>query len=620
MIDFESSQAREEKVIETPGIRPVKIVRRDYILGLLLVAVTGLILGRGWQLQIIQGEKYQVRAEGNRVSFLPLPAARGLIFDSDGRQLVDNIASTDLVIDPGALPTEENETPLVEKLPALLEVEPGVVVEALRRARSEQKIIPVAKALPHEQVIVIEGELNNLPGVRLISSSVRKYEYAPAMSPVLGYTSPVTAEEIEARNDLGLTDITGKSGIEYQQDQLLRGVRGARLVEVNAAGQAQKEVGEEAAKKGADIYLTVDAELQQYIYDRLADRSIKIEEEGGERQAGAVVAIDPRSGAVRALVSYPAYDPNVFSQPFLKNEAGRYFRDDLRPLFNRAISGVYPPGSIIKPMLAAGGLQEGTISSSSTIESTGGINIGPWSFPDWKAGGHGTTNVTKAIAESVNTFFYLLVGGNETKAGMGVYKANEYLEQFGWGDKTGIDLPGEVKGLLPTPEWRQEVKGEKWYVGDTYHFSIGQGDVLATPLQVATATAGVANRGTIYRPYLMKAYQRPDQEKTAEPDDSRSVAIKQAYLDVVASGMRQAVTGGSARFLSQMSIDLAGKTGTAQIGGEDDLTHAWFTSFGPIEEPELVITVMLEKGGKGDVDAVPVAGDIWQWWVDHEED
>jgi penicillin-binding protein 2 len=307
-------------------------------------------------------------------------------------------------------------------------------------------------------------------------------------------------------------------------------------------------------------------------------------------------------------VSYPSFDPNVFSQPALRSQASDLFTDTAKPMFNRATDGTYASGSIIKPFEAAGGLQEGIITDQSTVLSTGGIHIGPYHFFDWKAGGHGVTDVKKAIAESVNTFFYLLAGGDATHVGLGPDKIAYYLGLFGWAKPTGIDLPHEATGFVPTPAWKEATYHDRWYIGDTYHLGIGQGSVLVTPIQIATATSVLANGKYLYRPYLLQS----------DHIQKQAIAIDAQNIQIVREGMRQAVTDGSARPLNTLSIPIAGKTGTAQIGGTD-YTQAWFTSFGPFDKPHLTVTVLLEKGGAGDADAEPIAKDIWQWWITNQQ-
>ncbi len=600
---------RQVTIVER-GYQPAQpqTSRRYTFLVLGLVAVIGLIVARSFYLQIVRGSQFRVQAEGNRVAIVPIPAPRGILFDRDGIPLVENIASTDVVLDPTLLPPREEEKLLLDNLPRLTSISPVSVQQALETTRTRGRITILARAIRHDDVVAIEEALDNLPGVRLISSSVRQYRFGHAASHVLGYTGPVSAEEIASDTGLLLTDTVGKAGIEKIYDQRLRGRHGATLQEVDATGHSRRAVGQQLPVPGDDLVLTLDSRLQEFVFSVLAEHDFKAQQDSLSTATGsAVVILDPRSGAVRALVSYPGFDPNTFSQPAQQQHAASYLQQERNPLFNRATHGAYPPGSTIKPFLAAGALEEGIITPETTVLSIGGIQVGPWFFPDWKAGGHGVTNLNKAIAESVNTFFYIITGGNETRQGLGIKKATAYLARFGLGSPTEIDLPSEAEGFLPSPEWKKKIKGESWYIGDTYHLGIGQGDLLVTPLQVARATAALANGGALPMPYLAAEHS---------PRRGRTLPIAAAHLKAVRDGMRAAVMGGSARRLSNLPIAVAGKTGTAQIGESDD-THAWFTSFGPYEAPELVITVLLERGGAGERDAVPIAQEIWNWWIEN---
>lgn len=586
-----------------PLISPL---RRYWAVYVPLCFLLFVLLGRGFYLQIMHGGLYRTQADENRVTLQTIPAPRGIFYDANNKQLVENISSTDLVLDPLNLPQIEDESYLLENLPSIVPgLTPEDIKDALSKVRSSKRPVLLAKALDHDIVLNIEQAGGSIRGVMLVSSLVRKYLLSENLAHVLGYTSPVTAEELAKHDELLPTDTTGKLGLEQMYDERLRGEHGTAYVEVNASGKPQVNLGKQDPVAGSDLHLTIDADLQEYIYQLFYDLNEKDKE---HKTAGAAVVIDPQSGAIKALVSYPSFDPNVFSQPALRKQATQLFSDPLKPLFNRTVDGTYPSGSIIKPFLAAGGLQDGIITANSTVLSTGGITIGPWHFYDWQAGGHGTTDVKKAIAESVNTFFYLLAGGDETHTGLGPEKINHYLREFGWANPTGIDLPTEASGFLPTPAWKEATFHERWYIGDTYHLGIGQGNVLVTPIQVASATAALANGTYWYTPHLL---QTDDIQK-------KTLSVSQKNIQTVREGMREAVTDGSARSLSALSIPLAGKTGTAQIGGSED-THAWFTSFGPYDKPELVVTVLLEKGGAGDVDAVPLAHDIWQWHIDHPE-
>ncbi len=606
------------ELIELPTLRREASRPYRYMVVYLLVAGVIMLLGaRSFYLQILQGMSFRSAADGNRVASRLLPAPRGIIFDSRGEQLVENVASTDVVLDPARLPRLEEESALIEKLPPLLpDVSGDDIRTALQRVRQSGRPVRIATALDHETVLVIERRQSELPGVALVSSLVRRYHDGRVTAPFLGYTGYVTAEDLEERPYLASIDIIGKAGVERMYDEQLHGKHGVALEEINAAGTTQKEVREEAPVPGTDLYLNIDRQLQQFATELLERVDTERAGQGKPPLSGAVVALDPRTGGIRALVSYPSYDANVFSQPRLADQTKNIIADPRQLLFNRAISGTYPPGSTIKPFIAAAALAEDIISPETTFLSTGGLHVGPWNFPDWKAGGHGVTDVKKALAESVNTFFYLITGGDQDNVGLGLERTNEYLDNFGLGKLTHIDAPQEASGFLPTASWKMREKGEPWYIGDTYHLAIGQGDVLVTPLQIAVSTAAIANGGLIHEPRLVHGLAVGDEEPEPQKQMSKNLNISAPDLAVVREGMRETVLAGSGRRLSTLPIALAGKTGTAQVGGGDD-THAWFTSWGPYESPDLVITILLERGGAGDTDAVPLAEELWRWWAAH---
>lgn len=572
----------------------------------LLVGIAVLLLGRSFYLQIVKGSDFRQQAEHNRVDIALIPAPRGIIRDQAEVPLVENISSTDLVFDPVLLPPPEDEAYLLENIPRLVpDITAPQVRAALTKARATQQPVLLAKALDHDVVLSLQEAGDTITGAKLVSSLVRHYLVSQPTAHIVGYTNAVTSEELAADTALYPTDTTGKTGIEKIRDKELRGTHGAVYTEVNATGRPQTALGQTEAVAGSDLQLTIDIGLQEFIHRLFVERDEQRQEAHEDSLAGAVVVLDSQMGEVHALVSYPSFDPNTFSQPALSRQNKAYFEDAAQPLFNRAVDGTYASGSIIKPFLAAAALQEGIITANTTVLSTGGLSVGPWHFPDWKAGGHGITDVQKAIAESVNTFFYSITGGYESQPGLGIERSKKYMEMFGWAKPTGIDLPSENTGFLPSPQWKKDVKKESWYIGDTYHLAIGQGDVLVTPLQVAVGTAALAT-GYVHQPHLVS----DNSAKTRLP-------ISPGHLATVREGMRQAVTEGSARTLFDLPIPLAGKTGTAQIGGTDK-THAWFTSFGPYDHPEFVVTVLLERGGEGDKDAVPFAKGIWQYLVDHQ--
>lgn len=592
---------------------PRLIIRRRWRLLYTFFSLICLIfISRSFYLQVWSGLHFRSQAENNRVAILPMMAPRGLIFDHQHKQLVENIASTDLVTDPATL-NDQPQAAMIAHLAQLLSLPVEQIETTLEQTRLQQKSLPLAQALPHETTVAMQELGVSKQGLQLVSSFVRKYSNAYAAAHVLGYTSAVTVEELQNSESTLLTENTGKIGLEKKYDTLLRGLHGRLLTEVDAAGTVKRQVDQQTPLPGTDLSLALDIDFQQFAYGLLAERASKTETRGA-----AVVALEPATGAVRALLSYPSFDPNVFSQPALRDGIGPMIKAPDQPLFNRVTDGLYPPGSTIKPFLAVGALQEKIINPNTIVQSTGGIHIGPWFFPDWKTGGHGPTTIFTALAESVNTFFYMAVGGDETHNGLGVTRAIDYLRRFGWGQVTGIDLASEATGFLPSPEWKRQNKNEPWYIGDTYHLAIGQGDVLITPLQLATATAAIANGGYLVQPYMVEAYQPPDRAMYHTVPHKKKVSVESSHIETVREGMRQAVMYGSARSLADITVPIAGKTGTAQTGA-GETTHAWFTSFGPYDTPELVITVLIEKGGAGDREAVPLAKQLWQWWIEHRQ-
>jgi penicillin-binding protein 2 len=595
------------EVIDHTGKRGVSVAHRRFgLLSAALFVVMAVIISRGAYLQIVLGNEFRTKAENNRIDNVVLPAPRGVIYDTNHVQLTENVSSTDVVFNPRTLPSRENESNVIDKLSELLpDIPPSAMQENIDRARRTGQEVLVAKAIDHETVLKIEQASADIPGVTLASSLVRKYPFREALAHVLGYTSSVTAEEIEKDQSLIAIDTTGKQGIERQYDTALRGQHGVTYTEVTASGKEQTDLGKKLATAGQDITLTIDIELQEFIYGLFSERDAEMRTKSAPPVQGSAIVLNPKTGAIRAMISYPSFDPNTFSQPSMRSHAKQVFDNPLNPLFNRATDGMYASGSTIKPFLAAGALQEGVITERTTVLSTGAVNIGPWRFADWKTGGHGITDVKKALAESVNTFFYMVAGGLDANKGLGIERSTKYLREFGWDEKTGIDLPSEAEGFLPTPDWKLRTTGQSWYIGDTYHMGIGQGDVLATPLQIAVGTSAVADGTSWVEPHLVEG-----------PAKRHTLSISKNNIRIVQEGMRQAVTEGSARSLNTLPFPIAGKTGTAQIGGSDT-THAWFTSFGPYETPDTVVTVLLERGGAGDVDAVPFAREIWQWISEH---
>lgn len=379
---------------------------------------------------------------------------------------------------------------------------------------------------------------------------------------------------------------------------------------MDASGKEQSVLAEQAPTPGFHLKLALDIEMQSKLTE-IINKSLKI----NKKSRAAGIAMNPRTGEVLALVSLPGFDNNDFSGGISPEKYSAYLENEDKPLFNRALGGTYPSGSTIKPAIAAAALQEGIINARSNFLSAGGLQVSSWFFPDWQAGGHGLTNVRKSLAWSVNTFYYYIGGGYKNFAGLGVEKITEYLKKFGLAEKLDIDLPGEQPGFLPSKEWKKEVKGERWYVGDTYNLSIGQGDILVTPLQIASLTSVIANNGTLYKPRVVKSVIDPvtEEEQIVEPEIINSDFINPVHLRTVRLGMKDCVDYGSCRRLSLLPFPAAGKTGTAQWSNTKE-NHAWFTSFAPFDNPEIVVTILVEEGGGGAKIALPIAYEFLSWW------
>ncbi|MBM3205205.1 hypothetical protein FJZ48_04510, partial [Candidatus Uhrbacteria bacterium] len=400
------------------------------------------------------------------------------------------------------------------------------------------------------------------------------------------------------------TSEIGKTGIERSYETLLRGTPGERVSEIDAHGSITSMVGDRPAIDGQDIRLTIDVELQ-----RASEILLREQMQIAKTGRGSVIVMDPQDGSILSLVSLPAFDNNIFSGGASSTLYQALLENRDQPLFPRAWAGTYPSGSTIKIVISAAALAEKLINAHTSFVSVGGIRVGSSFFPDWKEEGHGVTDVRHAIAWSVNTFFYTVGGGYESFVGLGVDRLQDWMRRFGLGSKTGIDVPGEGPGFVPSKQWKQEAKQERWFVGDTYNLSIGQGDLLVTPIQVAGYTATIANGGTKVTPHFVG---KLGTDKPTFPVTSIS-DLNSNSVHTVRLGMRDCVQFGSCRGLS-VPFTAGGKTGTAQWNA-NKRTHAWFTSFAPWDKPEVVVTVLVEEGGEGSAVAVPVARQVLQkWW------
>ncbi len=602
----------EDRKIEVP-IKP-KTFR---LFGILILAGFLILAGQTAYLQIVRGSTYRELAENNRTRSFPLFASRGIIYDRFQKPLVSNIPSFNLVATPQDLPNDmAQRTAVIEKVVDILGRSKEEITEQLKNFDFKiRQSFSVADNLEHEKILAIETQLTNLPGFRIEENAVRQYAFASYFSHILGYLGEQEAQEIKDNPDYFITEKIGKDGLEQAYEKILRGQPGEKLIEVDAQGRQKSLLSESEPKDGRGLVLTIDNELQKQLYEKLKETLGRL----GLKKAAAV-AIDPRSGGVLALVSLPSFDNNIFAQGLPAEKYLDLISDVDQPFFNRAIAGQYAPGSTIKPIIGAAALEEKVVSKSTTIFDSGEITLvnqyNPeivYHFLDWKA--HGAVNIYSAIAQSCDVFFYTVGGGYGNIEGLGIERLEKYFKLFGFGAELGIDLPGESSGLVPSAVWKEETKNEQWYTGDTYHISIGQGDLLVTPLQLAAATAVIANGGKLLAPHLVDKIVDSDKNiiKATEPKIIRENFISSENLDVIRKAMRQTVTAGSALLFNELRVPVAAKTGTAQVAGQKK-PNAWVRVFAPYTNPEIVLVVLLEEAGEGSQVAVPIAKDVLNWY------
>lgn len=592
-------------------------IKKSWLLKFFILLFFFIITGRLFYLQIVKGEYYFQLAEGNREKKIPIVAERGQIFDRNNKQLTQNVPNFSLAIMPHQLPRKKEDLEIIINRLAEITNKPKEEIAKIIAdfASYSYESIVISENLDYETALSIQIIAADLPGIHIQRGYKRLYvldEKKLSPSHILGYESKLNREELDRLYSQGYlpSDYIGKTGIEKSYENILRGTYGTTRLEVNAFGKEQSVLSEIPPIPGKHIRLTVDIDMQNKL-EEILNKTLKV---SGKKRASGIV-MNPKNGEILALVSLPAFNNNDFSGGINTEKYKAYLENPDKPLFNRSISGTYPSGSTIKPAIAAAALQEGIITPKTHFLSNGGIKVESWFFPDWLAGGHGVTDVRKSLAWSVNTFYYYIGGGYKNFTGMGVDKIMTYLKLFGLGNKLGIDLPNENDGFLPSKQWKEETKKEKWYIGDTYNISIGQGDVLVTPLQVAELTAIVANRGTLYKPHVVKTIvdALTQREKEIKPEIIRENVVDKENLDTVALGMKDCVEYGACRRLLSLPMETAGKTGTAQWNSNKD-PHAWFTSFAPFNKPQIVLTILIEEGESGSSAVIPVAEEFLNWW------
>ncbi|MDO8471925.1 MAG: penicillin-binding protein 2 [bacterium] len=584
-------------------------------LTLCLCLILLLIGGRLLQLQVTSGSQWRNLSAGNSVRLLLQPADRGLIFDSNGRVLAHNTKRATLGLRLTDLPRDYQ---LRERLYDQINIFTPITADQKKEMEQLRTKVTgvylINTNLTKEQYLLGKEFSSTHPPVVVGEQSIRGYEQLPGLAHLLGYVGQVGETEIS--QGYGSIELVGKTGLEKTYESNLRGQPGIQHFEVDSKGVVAHQIASDQnrnATEGAGLKLALDAGLQQKVGDLLKEAIATRNKDFGNTPelGGTVIVLDPTNGQIKALVSLPDYDNNVFAQGITKDELQKLYGDPAKPLFNRATSGKYPPGSTIKPLIATGALYFNIVSPNYTIDTPPEITVGNFTFPDWKD--HGVTNIRTAIAESNNIFFYMLGGGYQGVRGLGLSRIQETLKWFGLDKSTGIDLDQEGKGFILSEEWKRQTSNQPIYLGDVYHIAIGQGDVLATPLEMAVATAAIANGGKMFEPRLVAGLTDGKGEvfRTIEPTVKSTLPVDNGKLQIVREGMRQAVVSGSSRPLNTLKEPLAGKTGTAQFGNQDR-THAWFTGFGPFDDPKVVVSVLIEGGGGSFEAAIPLAEDVFR--------
>lgn len=609
-----------------------KINQRANITSLVIAALVLILILQSFKLQIVEGDKFAALAESNRVKEMIINADRGVIYDRNGIVLVKNKPIFDLTAIPSDLPKDPDKfEELIKTLSSITGKDAlGLkeIIEKFNRSSSRAEL--VLENIDAPVAISVDAGKDKLPGIEAKTSAIRDYQNAEYFSHIIGYTGRVDRGDMKNDDYNEPTDFTGKDGLEVFYEKTLRGKRGYEKTEVDSRGKIVSILNKTEAESGQSLVLSVDANLQKKIQDALNEELKKLYGSNSGKKAAAAVALDPRNGKVLALVSLPSYDNNQFVDPAGRSKRESILNDASYPLLNRAISGRYPPGSTIKPVMAIAALSEGIADKNTIIEDRGAISIpnrfhpeNPSIYRGWNPAGLGPVNIISAIARSSDIFFYTVGGGFGKIIGLGVDKITQYFKKFNLGKKLGIDLPGENDGFVPSSEWKLAKYGEEWNLGNTYHISIGQGYLLVTPLQVASWTSVFANNGTIYAPQLVDKIISGYDNKLVYEFSPRIISDNLAdikYLETVKGGMRQAVLTGTAQQLKDLSVEVAGKTGTAEfVSNGVNQTHSWFTSFAPYGNPEIVLTVLIEGGGEGAETAVPVAKEVLKWYFENEQ-
>ncbi|PYV17319.1 MAG: penicillin-binding protein 2 [Acidobacteria bacterium] len=570
------------------------------------VAVIFLVLAaRLWQLQILEGAKYATLAERNRVRTIPLVAPRGTILDCNNVPLVENRSAFNVLLYRESMKDQQATERFVAER---LGVRPEELAARLRRSRGTGHYRPVVikEDVAIEDISVVEAFKAQHPEIQLGPEPRRRYRFGKLAAHVLGYVGEVSEDELarEAFSGAKPGDLVGKSGVERVYNRYLLGSDGRRQVLVDSVGRELGVLDETGSIVGADLQLTLDFELQNVAETMLADK------------VGTIIAMDPRDGSVLAMASAPSFDPNSFSTRISEADWNQIVNDPNRPLQNRAIQNSYPPGSTFKLIMAMAGLEEGLVDDDTHVFCAGSAVFYNRAFHCHEKKGHGAVDLERAIIKSCNIFFY------ELGRRLGIERISEHAHELGLGERTGVDLPGERTGVMPSPEWKEAARGGKWFAGETISVSIGQGAISVTPIQMLRAVSAIASGGRVTTPHLLLRSERRE-PGPAPRWEARQLTIDTAASGRVRQGMRGSVLGGTSHNAGLAGLDICGKTGTVQVIGNErrkelkgDLSdlkdHSWFVGFGERDDPRIAVVVFLEHGGMGGLAAAPLAREIFR--------
>jgi penicillin-binding protein 2 len=604
-----------------PEREVLRFQRRLAVAGAFVLFAFALLFARFFWLQVVQHEYFQTRAEDNRISLVPIVPNRGLIVDRSGVVMARNYSAYTLEITPSKVADLEVT---INDLAKIVDIQPKDR-KRFRKLLEESKnfeSLPVRTRLTDEEVARFIAQRFRFPGVDIKARLFRQYPHGDLASHAIGYIGRVNDRDLESIEKKDMednyrgTDHFGKTGLEQKYEFDLHGQTGFEQVEVDSGGRAVRVLARTAPVPGDNLVLTLDLKLQQVV-----------EKAFGTRR-GALVALDPSTGGVLALVSMPGYDPNLFVDGITSQDWDALNTSEDKPMVNRALNGAYPPGSTFKPFMALGALELGKRTPQQAISDPGFYNFGGHVFRDDKKGGHGSVDMYKSIVHSCDTYYYMLAND------MGIDNISSFMRQLGFGQRSGIDIEGESEGVLPSQEWKRKrfrkPEQQKWYAGETISIGIGQGYNAYTPIQLAQATAAVANNGVMYRPHLVRHIEniRTGEKRMIEPEPLRAIPLKPQNVEVI----RQAMVGVNkegtgARAFAGAEYVSAGKTGTAQVyslKGEKYLEgkvkerlrdHALFIAFAPADKPKIALAVLVENGGFGAQSAAPIARQVLDYYL-----